>query len=304
MEIKVLQQEYEYSSTLFGCIGYERRSIHLLQTMASSGFGKMIFFDYKAEGVLSYDQNLSESADTIDFIHHDFDKCVARLLHEVEMDPYRSIAVDITSMDRRKLARLIVALFKHSSIIESISLFYCPATFRPPSTGFDVVTAFGPVLPHFMGNSVFLRENLSLIAGAGYEFGRIIGAIDSLEPKRVSCFMPIGTDDRYRPAVMRANLDFSFLEGNDALIQYDLSDTAALYYNLRRIVEEENTRSNVMILPLGPKIFAAISMVIGMILHPNIMIWRHSTVDPARPNSVTDAEAAGEVIQFSFAFQA
>lgn len=302
-DIEVLESPDSFSGLLFGCVGYEARSIYCLTDTIQNEDLERIYFDYKATGLLSYDENISVAEKYTNFLSPNFDEAVSHLLSLSKKDSTKTVNIDITSLDREKLAKLIIALFRQSAELGSINLLYCPATFQSPKHNFDVVQSFGPVLPTFMGNSVFLRENLSIIVGAGYEFGRIIGAIDTLEPRRVNCFMPIGTDRRYEAAVMEANLKFSFLEGPDSLIKYNLKQTFELYYNLRRIVEQENSTSNVMILPLGPKIFAAISMIIAMILHPNIMVWRHSTVDTARPNSISDAQANTTIISFAFKFR-
>ena len=302
MDIKICRPNIKKSDIFLGCVGYEERSVFFLSENHICENSKILLFDYKAEGLLSYDKNIEIAdkcgAERLD----DFEEFLELAKQIIQKSSNSNLLIDVTSIDRGKIGGLLELIFENFDRIGQVNFVYCPSKFKPPKKTFDIVNSFGPVLPIFMGNSVYLREKLSLIVGAGYEYGRIIGAIDTLEPERVHCFVPEGTDERFDQAILDANLNFEFLEKKDSITKYDLNETFPLYYDLRRIVEVEVAQRNVMILPLGPKIFATISMIVAMILHPNIMVWRHSTANPERPDSVTDVEASGNIIQFAFQF--
>lgn len=301
-DINLLEMPGQEGDLLIGCIGYEKRSRHFILDSKLSSAKERLFFDYQSVGLLSYDENLHLVSNLAD-LRTNFDDYLSAIRHFLQQAQKRThIKLDVTSFDRVKTAKLISLFFELKDHISALTFLYAPSKFQEPKLGFGLAKSFGPVIPELMGDSSFEKEEMALIVGAGYEFGRVVGAIDTLEPRKVICFRPTGTDPRYDNEIMRANLDFNFLEDRDALLPFDVRDSFALYYNLRRVIEQENASFKVMILPLGPKIFAAISMLIAIILHPKIMVWRHSTVDTSRPESVADAEASATEVEFSFEF--
>lgn len=288
---------------VIGCVGYERRSIHNLENGSRIEDADIVLFDYRATGLLSYPDNIAVALARGAQLLTTSAGLLDAMLRAAENRGQSFLEIDITSLDREKLALLLGAVFKRHDAFRKVRLTYFPRKYTEPKYGFDVVNAFGPVRPELMGNVAHPRDELTVVVGAGYEYGKVIGAIDTLEPAKVICFAPEGTDKRYDAAVLNANLDFAFLGEHDTLLWYPLSDPFALYYNLRRIVEIESSQGNVLILPLGPKMFAGLSLIVALALHPTISVWRHSTASADRPSSVTDAEANGEKLTFTFSFQ-
>lgn len=305
VEIAIINSDQKSAKVdaFIGCVGYEQRSVNLLREVVNSTVIETFIFDYQSKNLFSYEENIKYVRGKSENVFNDFNVFISKLDDFITRAQKPNLMLDVTSFDRVKIASILSAIFKRSAELGRISICYCPSKFNEPKLAFDVVNAFGPVIPEFLGNNVYGREGLALIVGAGFEFGRIVGAIDTLEPDRVLCFTPYGLDKRFETSMMVANLNFDFVGNADALIPYNILDTSSLYYTLRRIIEHENTRHNVMVLPLGPKIFATISMLIAMILHPNIMVWRHSTANTSRPDSISDATSCGEVIKFEFEFQ-
>jgi len=301
IDINVLKPDAENPNILVGCVGYEKRSIFHLASVAEST--SITLFDYQAEGVLSYNANIKAAKAKRARLHKTMQSLLDDVLEQATALGGAYVEVDITSLDRGKLAWILGNFFKNSERFRRVRLVYYPRTFVPPRYEFDVVNSFGPVVPELTGNVPLSRDELAVIVGAGYEFGRVVGALDTLEPGNVICFAPRGNDSRYDGAVLRANLDFAFLGKDGALIWYALNDPFALYYNLRRIVEHEAAIGNVLILPLGPKLFAAISLLIAFALHPKVSVWRHSTASTDRPSSISDAVASGERLAFEFNFR-
>lgn len=300
--IKIVSDVNVEPTHFFGCIGYENRSLHYLRNKVHNSKCKKLCFDYKSVDVHSYNSNLAEAQDIADKIYSEFEVYLDHMRTVILTGERVILQIDITSLDRGKIAEVLVVLFESSAADFLTSIVYCPAKYVDPILTLDVVNSFGPVSPVFMGNSALFRDKLTLIVGAGFEYGRVVGAIDSLEPDRVHCFSPTGSDPRFENTITKANLSFNFLESKDSLTSYDIKDPFALYYNLRRIVEFELSSSSVLIVPLGPKIFAAFSMLIALILHPNVSVWRHSTATIRRPDSVSDSHSSGEVIEFCFQF--
>lgn len=303
VEISLVDPETTVPSLFIGCVGYEHRSIAALRKSKDEGFaGTSILFDYKSEDLYSYAKNRSDplvrAARTVEDAQEFYNIIEDCLLAHDRV----SILLDVTSFDREKIATLLQIFFKLRCNIIEVSICYFPRKFVEPSPSLDIVRSFGPVIPALFGDTSYSRDSLSLIIGAGYEYGRAVGAIDLLEPDRVYCMTPVGTDPRFEVAIEKNNLNFSFLEDEKLLQKYDLRSPENLFYELRRIVEFELQERNVLILPLGPKMFAAVAMLVAFILHPSVMVWRHSTASKDAPSSTSDAHASGEDVRLAFRF--
>ncbi len=303
-DITVLELPDFKPTHFFGCIGYESRSLFALSNLDVGIDCKKILFDYGSEGILSYDSNLKTALGHNCLLIRGFDKFLSEVCAAIKCEKKPRLQIDITSLDRAKSGALFDMLFSLSHLDPIVSIVYCPASYVDPRLAFDVVNSFGPVSPVYVGYSDFLKDKLTLVVGVGYEYGRVLGAIDSLEPDVVRCFVPVGTDLRFERKIFEANLGFNFLESDrDSISDYDVTDAFALYYNLRRVIELESAINSVMILPLGPKIFAAMAMIIALILHPQVSVWRYSTTTVSRPESLLDSFASGSIVGFTFKFK-
>lgn len=291
---------------LVGCIGYEIRSSHLLRTTTKRASN--LFFDYQAvdelgNGVCSYTANYDTVQEMGATSEPDFEKFLCLLEAQIEGLDKPSIDLDITSFDRGKIGQLIIKIFSLREQISTVTFVYAPRVFKPFDLyKFDVVQSFGPALPAFFGTAVGYEKPLTLVLGAGYEYGKAVGAIDTLEPDHIYCFRPTGTNPEFDEHIDLANVDFSFIDNPENIFEYDLNDAIQLYHDLRGLVSYEMVDQNVLLLPLGPKLFAALSMLIATIYHPDIMVWRHSTALAKLQDTIEDADTTGKLVKFPFRF--
>ncbi len=292
---------------LVGCIGYEHRSTHLLRT--TSVRKRSLFFDYRAldengVGICSYEFNHKTVQNAGSVLESDFEAFLNTLEAEIRTLKNVDIDFDITSFDRGKIGRIIIRFFSLRDYVSSVTFVYAPRTFKPfDMYKFYVVQSFGPALPAFFGTAHGFNKPLTLILGAGYEYGKAVGAIDTLEPDHIYCFRPTGTNPQFDRHIDLANVDFSFIENTENIFTYDLNDANRLYHSLRTLVNYEMVDQNVLLLPLGPKLFAALSMLIATVFHPNVMVWRHSTASAKQLDTIEDAETTGKLVKFSFRFK-
>ncbi|WP_108820268.1 hypothetical protein [Pseudovibrio sp. Alg231-02] len=303
LDIILVDPKSVQPTVFIGCIGYEHRSIERLRNRDDELSGTDIYlFDYRSRGIHSYDENLSVVSGLDCVRRSDFSHLLNDLQKALPIEGQVNLEIDVTSLDRKKISAMLEFLFLNFDKFAQVLITYYPQSFVLPKATLDHVKDFGPISAAFLGEASLSREHLTLIAGAGYEFGRIVGAIDVLEPERIYCFSPVGTDKRFEEQIQKNNLDFSFLEQPELLQSYNLLKPEKLYFELRRVVEFEARERNVLLLPLGPKIFAAISILIALIWHPAIMVWRHSTVASDEPNSLLDAKASGSLVELAFEF--
>lgn len=286
---------------LIASCGYEQRSVQFSRVEDVGSYDRIFIVDYLSKGILSYDRNKLELLDLLpanrtSWVRSDgLGELLSALLGVAFSG--NSIDVDCSSMDRSALAKILSAVKAMSKSYERLNILYFPQTFAPPSFNLEAVSRFGPISRQFSGSSRSSSERMCLIMGVGYEFGKAIGAQDYLEPDEMYAFHPIGTDPSFEQAILKANSNFDFVGDPERVVAYPLHDPAALLDNLLALIDFKRRTHRVMLLPLGPKIFAALSLVVALRFHPDIRVWRYSTEDPSRSN-VRDAYASGDRIAF------
>jgi hypothetical protein len=308
IDISVFRDASPVTDIFVGCVGYEDRSTYLVRTLFNQPDVCRVLFDYRAvgadgKGLCSYESNLVVVSRLKPILVSDF----LVFLHQLEVEILArgdvNVVLDVTSFDRAKLGELLLKIFFLGKRVRQVRLIYCPREFVPFDViKFDVVQSFGPVLPEFFGSADGFEKPLSLILGAGYEYGKAVGAIDTLEPDHIYCFRPTGTDPRFDEHIDKANVNFGFMSDSGNIISYDLNDAVSLYSDIRKLVEYEMVENSVLILPLGPKMFAALCLLVATILHPSVMVWRHSTVSASVPGTISDAFTTGKLVEFAFEF--
>lgn len=286
-----------------GCVGYEHRSIEALRQHATAQAAThKLLFSYESTSVCSFDKNIEELRPLDCKVYSDFQLLKLTLFELIAEGIVKTILLDVTSLDRKKIAGALSLIFDQRSHLKALSIIYFPREYQPPPLDLEEVLQFGPVTPRFVGEASYDREHLALVVGAGYEFGRVVGAIDVLEPEVTYCMVPTSADPRFEQSVMKNNLGFKFLDNRDLLLTYEVADPARLLFSLRRLVQVELKERNVLLLPLGPKIFAAVSLIVAILYSPSVMVWRHSTVGSRSPSSIVDATASGLLSQLSLKF--
>lgn len=238
MELEILTDDCIAPTLLIGCLGYEHRSIQVFRESSTQLNGTHVALDYQSIGLHSYDANVEEVRRLSVVLEADRAMFLERANDLIRKGQER-VQIDVTSFDRHMLARVLQTIFTLSPNIGEVVLSYFPRVFAEPSDQLENVVSFGPISSAFIGEASLSRDNLALIVGAGFEYGRIVGAMDMLEPERTYCLYPESKDKRFEAAILRNNLDFSFLDDPTLLQPYILSRSDSLYFELRRLVEFE-----------------------------------------------------------------
>ena len=108
-------------------------------------------------------------------------------------------------------------------------------------------------------------------------------------------FLPQGPDQRFEGAVLTANRLLT--EEVGVPLRYDILDPEDAFQKLASLVIGLLPRFRPMIIPLGPKIFAALSMLLALRLFPQICIWRTSA---GSGEEVADRQASGIIVAFDY----
>ncbi|MQQ09498.1 hypothetical protein GFB49_13600 [Epibacterium sp. SM1979] len=289
---------------LVGALGYEARSSQFMLSEDLDVYQEVLVFDYEAENLHSYLENKEIYSN---LLGGRAKACSSKSeivleigrLSQTFRDSGFEISVDFSSLDRGLIADLVLAIYRNRSVIRSLEVLYFPQTFSKPELKLETVTKFGPISPEFSGSSRSSTQKLCMIVGAGYEFGKVIGAQDRLEPDEMYVFSPVGTDPKFEDAVKKANYEFEFIGDTKNVVNYNLSEPEETFSSLFELVRHKKSTHRVLLLPMGPKILAVFSLLIAVRFHPDVRVWHYSTHKSGDPQ-ISNAFASGQRIALRF----
>lgn len=203
------------------------------------------------------------------------------------------VCIDISCFDRQRLAIIVAALW---SIVADVSLsvvfVYTLAAFRRPVPILDRNEIAGPVDRRFAGRFLDPGRPLALIAGLGYELGKVVGAAEYLQASRVLACFPVSTIPEYEYEVKRANQQLlDEIEVRD-VIKYPVEDLMRTIATLDSVVRGLREDYNVVMLPCGPKIFVLATLIVQR-MHNQVAVWR---VSSGAATSGRDVRASDHII--------
>lgn len=252
-------------------LGFERRSRQIPEALGIKGVA-IPFGDHHE---LDYGDNLkffeSKDWEMPELDESEYFNWVSSWLGDLAGGQGRTrIAVDVSSMSRRRIADVVEVVFAlppDTSL--DIDFLYTPAEFEdydddlaPP------IFSVAPVSENFAGWWTALEKPLFAIVGLGYETEMAAGALDILEPAEALAFVPEGTDSRYLTAVRGANEgigDWCAIDPEEVF--YSVADPFSCFRQLEARVRRLQTERRVALVPLGPKIFALVA-ILSAAFHP------------------------------------
>lgn len=289
---------------MFVCCGYESRCTFVYDQFQGET-GHLVILDYGSTGVHSYDRNRFEferaaSANWIDLRQPDFDhiiaEWVARTREVLEGDGPVRVLFDISSCSRSTMASILINLTNKMQRDVDLTCVYAVSAYFNPPDGELPSSVSEPVIGELSGWSSDLTKPPCAIIGLGFEPGRALGSIDYLEVPEVRLFVPQGPDGRFYQAVVEANRLLLEDPGINSSA-YHVLNPIDTYQKLESMILGLLPRYRPIIIPLGPKIFAAISMLIAIRLLPQVCIWRTSA---GSGEEAADRVAGGDIATFNY----
>ena len=298
----------EYDLMFVTC-GYESRATHIWSRFTGR-VDHVVVLDYGCEGVHSYNENKSlleaQAFSWIDLrgsevalrVTASVKECMAKIAGDASScsdDAPARVFVDVSSCSRSVLANLLLALAAPHDRRVLLTCGYAVSDFYEPPESELPSSISEPVIGALSGWSHDLSKPPCAIIGLGFEPGRALGSIDYLEVPEVRLFLPQGPDDRFEVAVLAANR--LLIQEVGQPLKYDIRDPEDTFQKLGSLVVGLLPRFRPIIIPLGPKIFATLSMLLALRLFPQLCIWRTSA---GSGEDVTDRRASGTVIAFDY----
>ncbi len=288
--------------------GYEQRATFLVGQFDGVA-ERTIVLDYKSIDLYSYEANrmLLEGVPAADWVdlnspraEHDIAVLIERIATEVDnCSPFR-ILFDVSSCSRSTMANVLTALAFRAKRDVNLTCAYAVSAYFAPPDGELPSRVSQPVVGELSGWSSDLSKPPCAIIGLGFEPGRALGSIDYLEVPEVRLFVPEGPDPRFHDAVVEANR-LLIEEAGASLSSYDVLDPLDAFQKLESMILGLLPRYRPIIIPLGPKIFAALSMLIAVRLLPQVCVWRTSA---GSGEDTADRMAGGEVAVFNYVMRA
>jgi hypothetical protein len=287
------------------CLGYETRSLYIAERYTAASTVRLALA-FKERLVGNYDHNRRfYEAHGFKILPFNIDQ-FAEAFH-AEMLAVASkaklqtrVLVDISSMSRPMIATVVVGLSGLSARFGfEVTFVYCPAVFTKPSSVRQPVTVSQPVIPELAGWSVQPERSVAAIVGLGFEFDQALGAIEFLEPAVAWTFIPFGEDQRFDRAVAEANKDLLTALKPERIVRYNVADPYQCFVELEALTYGLMDNMRPIIVPFGPKLFALLSFLIGVIHSPNVSVWRVSGDQVGTPD---DRVASGNIISLNTIF--
>ncbi|MDI6909822.1 hypothetical protein [Nocardioides sp.] len=273
-----------YDAALVTC-GYERRSSFL----ARSGLDatNKIAIQHAGDPVLRFNENLA-------LLKHEGwsvqdEDTVIDAVGRIVTIGGSTVAVDISSMPRRFLGRL-VEIFAAASRPCTVDWFYAPAVFDESALAASAIQPLiaDPVSEFFLGD---LRSPLSpvgLILGLGLEPHRAMGLVEFLEPGRVWSLMGESDEPRFAQRALEINRELVDLP-TTTLLLYPVRSIATTFSALESLVFATRDSYRLVLAPSGPKVFGLACLLVGaMAAQPRPAVWRVGGFGDSTPMDVSE----------------
>jgi hypothetical protein len=260
-------------------IGYEKRAAALVKADRVIA-GRFISLSFEENEVLSFAENKKVMERVSALIVTDASEFFRTNFRSFIFDIYQaagrsvSVGIDVSSMNRTMAALALSAMFACKEFIDEFEILYVPAKFSEPTLTFTPIDQVGAVTPELSGFDSEPALPVALILGLGYEYGTAVGLINQLEPHFTLCLRATGGDEKYDDAVRAANLQFDFNPYNVEISEYELFDLKAAYDHIENIVYSLVTSYRVVMVPMGPKILAALLVLISLKYFGKVAVWR------------------------------
>jgi len=294
-----LEDENEKYDLLVYPIGYERRSRYVAERTVGR-WQKALGYVFPDGHVLSFEQNLRVSKDWGVSEIHGVDKLelLESIVRALDCKDYSSkrILVDISSFNRRLIASLSEILLTEP-IFDGcdVTFAYSLAKFREPPKRAAPFMDFAPIVG-LEGWTAHPERPTVLVVGVGYAEDEAIGAVEYLDPSVTFGFLPTGVDFRFRLEVERNNLALLALINRRNVVDYKIMFPYQTFWELLTLVQHLSATTRVVLVPMGPKIFCSLCILVKMIVGDEIALWRASGHELS---SVSDVEADGAMCGYT-----
>lgn len=268
---------YDY---LVSACGYEGRSLAVAKSLEDRVAVHLVH-EYGNERLFSYDKN-KRFFEYLDANFLDLHTVDLRTILTQRGSGLR-IAIDISCMDRDLIGWLVAETSQlDPAVIVSVDYFYTPGRYAPGLVGSAGTITVNRPARGLEGWATYPDRPLACILGLGYEGELALAAVESLEPSGLYAYSPLGVDEKYDQVVEVNNADF-LRSMAEPCVYYDVKEPLTLYRSLYSLVRTLSVQSRVVLVPLGPKVFALACALVAAANTEHVSMWRVSSGEDRIP---------------------
>lgn len=298
-----LRDDFETNAVydlMIAVCGYEERSSFIPRRLAGH-YEAITVVDYQAVKLFAYDENRDfYTTSDARFMPADV-ALLAGALSEIltqlagQCPANLRICIDASSMDRDVLATAMAAVYGLDHAFVSVDFVYAPAGYQRGLQGSAGSITVNRPVKGMEGWAYQPDAPLVCMLGLGFEDDLIIAAIEALEPSETIAYAPVGLDARYDNELKDRLRGTSIGETWD---YYDVHQPLTLFRELTNTSKVLTARGQrVVLVPVGPKIFAIVATLVGLLSNGIVSLWRVSAANARTPE---DRIASGSVTGLSY----
>jgi hypothetical protein len=190
---------------------------------------------------------------------------------------------DISSMSRHRISVILICLLENLKKGSTISVAYTPAKYSPPPERCPPVKYIGPICEELTGALGDLEKPAACIISLGYEENKALGAVNSIDPADCWLFVPVSREEPFKEKVLANNASLIGMCGGGRTLFCEIDDPSSMYRDMKSLLKGVLRDFRPIFLPLGPKIFTAVAVVLAHEFSPHVPVWRVSSGDKEEP---------------------
>lgn len=213
------------------------------------------------------------------------------------------VVVDISCMTRLLIASTCYEIAQLATRLGHrilVDFVYSCAEFGEVPKIDGPVTVNGPAIPALAGWPQNPASSLGVIIGIGYEEDLALGVIEELEATSVWAFRPKDHDPRYETEIEAKNHGLFDEIPPANMVRYSLFDPFSLFCSVEALVGLAKQKSRLVVVPLGPKLFALVGCLATLRHHPAVGFWRVSNGENVNP---VERRASGKILVLQTLFE-
>lgn len=281
-------------------VGYETRSIFVANKFKHSGRLVGVTFPSQRDGAFEKNLHWAElNGRVLDVSDEDlfFGELSAALVtdlrHFAAISPNERprLLVDISSMTRRRIAECLRIFHEVLEMEIDVDWVYAPATFDGSQwEGQTIVTNAAVAGFEGWGDPSL---PVSCVVGTGFEGDLALGVIDDIEPEDVWALVPQGYSASHDAEMLQLNRNFLASIEPPKVLEYRVDQPLEALLRLDALVGGEISSRRIVLIPLGPKVFALVCALVALSAPESVTLWRVSS-ETSRP--ITDRRPDGAVV--------
>lgn len=283
---------------IFG-LGYESRATSVANDVSLKCRQKIAVGYCHHTNVFCYEKNKVTFKDKGFLVEELPDSEIQSLLHKKFYKSLRAkkhhVIVDITVMSRHRLALILWFFLENLSEESTLTVIYCLSKFLAPPITTPPVKEIGCIINELNGSPSDIGSPTALILSLGYEQNKALGAVNFIDPEAVYAFIPRSEEEMFEKEVLVKNQDL-LNDMHDTTFRYNVHQPYTTYLDLKSVVLDILKSKKPILLPLGPKIVAALAVILGKDLYPHLPVWRVSSNGYEEP---VDRLPSGHKISFT-----